>query len=80
MAKTMHNEQLTDQVWERLNELKPEIDTLMGKIRELGLGCLFLYEIDGYNVGEASNDFFFDTNYDKDKHEFLNSVGNAAGI
>lgn len=76
----MHNEQLTDQVWERLNELKPEIDTLMGKIRELGLGCLFLYEIDGYNVGEASNDFFFDANYDKDKHEFLNSVGNAAGI
>jgi hypothetical protein len=76
----MSNEQLTEQVEMKLLELKPEIDALMGKMRELGLGCLFLYEIDGYNVGEVANDFFFDRSIDSEKHEFLGSVCNAVGI
>lgn len=71
----MSHEQL-----EQLNTLQPEIDALMAKVRAMGIGCLFLYEVDGANIGEQKNDFFYDDSYDVEKHEFLDAIANAAGI
>jgi hypothetical protein len=63
-----------------LNTLQPEIDALVAKVRAMGIGCLFLYEVDGSNIGQPRNDFFYDDSYDVEKHEFLDAIANAAGI